>query len=96
MSRSPGATEWRERALAGAATALKKRERDDRDDEIQLDDLQGITERKGIAERNLARQIVVAPGDTGIHASGPSMVVNVSVPDQDKMIAPLTRQAIGW
>src|SRR5262244_1146498 len=26
--------EWRERALAGAATALKERERDDRDDEI--------------------------------------------------------------
>jgi hypothetical protein len=26
-------TEWRERALAGAATALKERERDDRDDE---------------------------------------------------------------
>jgi hypothetical protein len=25
-------TEWRERALAGAATALKERERDDRDD----------------------------------------------------------------
>jgi len=27
-------TNWRNRALAGAATALKKRERDDRDDEI--------------------------------------------------------------
>jgi hypothetical protein len=27
-------TEWRERALAGAATALKERERDDRDDAI--------------------------------------------------------------
>ena len=27
-------TEWRERALAGAATALKERERDERDDEI--------------------------------------------------------------
>jgi hypothetical protein len=27
-------TEWRERAVAGAATALKERERDDRDDEI--------------------------------------------------------------
>ena len=27
-------TEWRERALAGATTALKERERDDRDDEI--------------------------------------------------------------
>jgi hypothetical protein len=27
-------TDWRNRALAGAATALKKRERDDRDDEI--------------------------------------------------------------
>src|SRR6516164_6575362 len=27
-------TEWRERALAGVATALKERERDDRDDEI--------------------------------------------------------------
>src|ERR1700736_1084175 len=27
-------SEWRERALAGAATALKGRERDDRDDEI--------------------------------------------------------------
>ena len=27
-------TEWRERALAGAASALKERERDDRDDEI--------------------------------------------------------------
>jgi len=27
-------SEWRERALAGAATALKERERDDRDDEI--------------------------------------------------------------
>jgi hypothetical protein len=26
--------EWRERALAGAASALKERERDDRDDEI--------------------------------------------------------------
>src|ERR1035438_10537265 len=26
--------EWRERALAGAATALKERKRDDRDDEI--------------------------------------------------------------
>ena len=26
--------EWRDRALAGAATALKERERDDRDDEI--------------------------------------------------------------
>jgi hypothetical protein len=27
-------SEWRGRALAGAATALKERERDDRDDEI--------------------------------------------------------------
>ena len=27
-------SEWRERALAGAATALRERERDDRDDEI--------------------------------------------------------------
>jgi hypothetical protein len=27
-------TEWRDRALAGAATALKERERDDRDDAI--------------------------------------------------------------
>jgi Transposase len=27
-------TEWRERALAGAASALKERERDERDDEI--------------------------------------------------------------
>ena len=27
-------TEWRERALAGAASALKERERDDRDEEI--------------------------------------------------------------
>ena len=27
-------SDWRERALAGAATALKQRERDDRDDEI--------------------------------------------------------------
>jgi hypothetical protein len=27
-------TEWRERALEGAASALKERERDDRDDEI--------------------------------------------------------------
>ena len=27
-------TEWRERALAGAASALKERERDDREDEI--------------------------------------------------------------
>src|ERR1700731_4489741 len=27
-------SEWRERALAGAATALKEHERDDRDDEI--------------------------------------------------------------
>ena len=27
-------TEWRDRALVGAATALKERERDDRDDEI--------------------------------------------------------------
>src|SRR5215470_17172423 len=27
-------SEWRQRALAGAATALKERERDDRDDEI--------------------------------------------------------------
>ena len=27
-------TEWRDRALAGAATALKERERDDREDEI--------------------------------------------------------------
>ena len=29
-------TEWRERALAGAASALKERERDERDDEIAL------------------------------------------------------------
>ena len=29
-----GLTEWRDRAFAGAATALKERERDDRDDEI--------------------------------------------------------------
>jgi hypothetical protein len=27
-------TKWRDRALTGAATALKERERDDRDDEI--------------------------------------------------------------
>jgi transposase len=27
-------TKWRDRALAGAASALKERERDDRDDEI--------------------------------------------------------------
>ncbi len=31
-------TEWRDRALAGAATALKERERDDRDDEIAWSD----------------------------------------------------------
>jgi hypothetical protein len=30
----PRLTEWRDCALAGAATALKERERDDRDDEI--------------------------------------------------------------
>jgi hypothetical protein len=29
-------SEWRERALAGAATALKERECDDRDDEIKV------------------------------------------------------------
>jgi hypothetical protein len=29
-------TEWRERALAGAATALKERGRDDRDDDEDL------------------------------------------------------------
>jgi hypothetical protein len=29
-------SEWRERALAGAATALKERERDDRDDENEI------------------------------------------------------------
>lgn len=27
-------TEWRDRTLAGAASALKERERDDRDDEV--------------------------------------------------------------
>jgi len=27
-------TDWRDRAVSGAATALKERERDDRDDEI--------------------------------------------------------------
>ena len=31
---SPWLTEWRERARAGAASALKERERDDREDEI--------------------------------------------------------------
>ena len=30
-------TEWRDRAFAGAATALKERERDDRDDEMGLE-----------------------------------------------------------
>ena len=33
-------SEWRERALAGAATALKERERDDRDDEIAQAEIQ--------------------------------------------------------
>ena len=30
-------TEWRDRAFVGAATALKERERDDRDDEMGLE-----------------------------------------------------------
>src|SRR5688572_20102899 len=34
MPRSARLTEWRDRALTGAATALKERERDNRDDEI--------------------------------------------------------------
>ena len=34
MSLMARLTDWRDRALAGAATALKERERDDRDDEI--------------------------------------------------------------
>jgi hypothetical protein len=34
MSSIARLTEWRERALAGAATALKERGRDDRDDKI--------------------------------------------------------------
>ena len=37
-------TEWRDRALAGAASALKERERDDREDEIARLEIQGGSE----------------------------------------------------
>ena len=40
-------SEWRERALAGAATALKERERDDRDDEIARLKSQGGRDHHG-------------------------------------------------
>ncbi len=40
-------TEWRDRALAGATSALKERERDDRDDEIAPAEGQGGRDHHG-------------------------------------------------
>ena len=40
-------TEWRERALAGAASALKERERDDREDENRPTEIQGGRDHHG-------------------------------------------------
>src|SRR3954470_12717086 len=42
-------TEWRDRALSGAATALKERERDDRDDEIARTEAISAPHSKGAA-----------------------------------------------
>ena len=40
-------TEWRDRALAGAASALKERERDDREDRIRPTEIQGRRDHHG-------------------------------------------------
>jgi hypothetical protein len=50
-------TEWRDRALAGAATALKERERDDRDDEIAR--LKSTSRRGARLSHNNATAIAV-------------------------------------
>ena len=67
-------TEWRERALAGAASALKERERDDRDDEIADRDVEsGLIEGRAqvgipaLVVEN-ARDLVVSAVDGEIRA----------------------------
>src|SRR6516225_3303777 len=68
-------TEWRERALAGAATALKERERDDRDDEPDTLALLGSllwqgARRAGVED--VARQrLSLSQGDAAEHDRSP-------------------------
>ena len=66
-------TEWRDRALAGAATALKERERDDRDDEIAPAEIQGGRDHHG--QRTAQRQDRGAGGQTPF---GPQEVETMS------------------
>jgi hypothetical protein len=66
-------SEWRERALAGAATALKERERDDRDDEIARLKVQGGRDHHG--QRAALRQDRGAGGQTPF---GPQEVETMS------------------
>ena len=63
-------TEWRELALAGAATALKERERDDRDDEIAR-----LKSKVGNGQRAALRQDRGAGGQTPF---GPQEVETMS------------------
>src|SRR5271165_7684011 len=53
-------TEWRDRALAGAASALKERERDDREDEIarlksKVGEITAMEARSPLARRRSRR-----------------------------------------
>ena len=50
-------SEWRDRALTGAATALKERERDDRDDEIARCFQAGISSRTARSRGSAARWV---------------------------------------
>ena len=72
-------TKWRDRALAGAASALKERERDDRDDEIAR--LKAICGRPSLASTFLALRtiwsaavICPASDDAGDMSAGPDEV----------------------
>ena len=54
-------TEWRDRALAGAATALKERERNERDDEI-------ARLKSKVGEITMDNELLNVPGDDAVHA----------------------------
>src|SRR5271166_1814856 len=76
-------TEWRERALAGAASALKERDRDDREDEIT--EIQGGRDHHG-------QRIAVGQDRRhgGQKASGPQEVETMS-----QTVSPSTSRCYG-
>jgi hypothetical protein len=78
-------TEWRERAIAGAASALKERERDDRDDEIARLEIEGGRDHHG-------QRTAACPhrGHGGQKPFGPTQVETMS-----QTVSPSTSRCYG-